>query len=160
MEKAPKGVVLNRRQKQQLEEMLVRGRWSSREIGRVKILLVAHSQKELNKAKISRETGSSEGKVRRVIGRYLQRNSIEDALKELPRSGQPEKLTEKEQSFIVATCCTPSPDGTEHWTLELLQKQLMKVYKKKVCLNCIKRVEDKNQLKPWKKKDVVYTEIG
>ena len=132
--------------------MLVKGRWTKREIERAKILLVAHSQDRLNKASISRETGCGVDKVRQVISRFQKDDKLEDALKELPRSGQPEKLSTQEKAFVVATACTDPPDGSSHWTLILLRLQLKKVYKKKVCPNCIYKVLLDNDIKPWKKK--------
>lgn len=153
-------VALEKQQRKQLEGMLVRGRWSQREISRAKILLEADSQDKLNQAEISRKVGCGIDKVRRVLRRYLGKKNLEDALRDLPRSGQPEKLAKEEQAFVIATSCSAPPNGAEYWTLTLLQNQVKKRYKKQVCLNCIRRVQQKNDLKPWKKKDVVCAHIG
>lgn len=155
MKKNKTRVALEKQQVKKLEDMLVKGRWTKREIERAKILLEAHSQDKLNKSGIARKVGCGIEKVRRVIRRFLARNNLADALSENPRSGHPEKLTGEEKMFVVATACTKPPDGAGHWSLELLGLQVKKTYKKKVGKNCISKILHDNNLKPWKKKDVV-----
>jgi len=160
MQTAQISVALDTQQIKQLESMLVKGRWTQREIKRAKILLAAHASNkndELNKSLIAREVGCGFSKVDRVISRFAQRHCLEDALSELPRTGQPEKLSAEQKAFVVATACSNPLDGASHWTLKLLRLQVKKVYKKEVQKGCIRKVLLDNNLKPWKKKDVVYS---
>ena len=147
-------VALEQQQILQLKNMLKKGRWTPREIDRAKILLQAHSQNNLDKALIAKEVGCGVGKVTQVITRFEQNNNLNDALWELYRSGQPEKLNTEEKAFVIATACTDPPDGASHWSLKLLELQLRKVHKKDVKKECIRKVLLDNNLKPWKKKDV------
>lgn len=155
MQTAKSCVALDTQQIQRLEGMLVKGRWTKREIERAKILLIAHAQSQegyLKTTLISSEVGCGAEKVRRVISRFQKNSKLDDALFELPRSGQPEKLDSKEKAFVIATACSNPPDGASHWTLKLLRLQVKKVYKKEVKKGCIRKILLDNNLKPWKKK--------
>ena len=137
--------------------MLRKGRWSPRELQRANILLVAHKQKQLNKMKIARELKCPRTKVLRVIQRFQKNHNLDEALFDLPRSGQPKKLTPKEEAYVIATACSDAPEGNSVWTLELLQKNLEKQRGKSVSKSKIGTVLLKHELKPWKKKDVVHS---
>ncbi len=151
-------ITLTVEERKQLEHMLKAGRRTPREIKRAEILLEAEQQgKELNKARIGRKTGCSYKKVNQVIQRFLKHHELSEALGELPRPGQPRLLSEKDEGFVIATACSKSPEGVNHWTLELLQKEMAEKRGKEMSIAPIRKVLLKNSLKPWKKKDVVHS---
>lgn len=155
MKKRTEKIKLSPKQKTQLEHMLVKGRWSPRELKRATILLLANQQKKLNKRKIARELKCGHEKVIRVLQRFQKHHNLEEALFDLPRPGQPKKLTPKEEAFVIATACSDAPEGNSVWTLELLQKDFQQKKGKTVSKSKIGTVLLQHELKPWKKKDVV-----
>lgn len=160
MKKTKEKIKLSPRQKEQLEQMLVKGRWSPRELKRAEILLMANQQKKLNKREISRKLACGREKVIRVIQRFQKHHDLDKALFDLPRPGQPKSLTPKEEAFVIATACSDAPEGNSVWTLELLRKNFQKHKGKLVSKSKIGTVLLKHELKPWKKKDVVHSKIN
>ncbi len=155
-----KKVLLTGDQEIRLKGMLKKGRWSSRELKRAEILLMAHRQKKLNKKDISERLKCGREKVIRVLQRFQKNHDLDKALFELPRSGQPKRLNPKEEAFVIATACSDSPEGSSVWTLRLLQENFQKNKKKKVGQTTIGKILLEHELKPWKKKDVVYPKIN
>jgi transposase len=43
-----------------------------------------------------------------------------------PRSGQPEKYSERHVAEIIAQACTKPPEGRKRWSLSLLREELRK----------------------------------
>lgn len=160
MKKRKEKIKLSQKQKEQLEQMLVKGRWSPRELKRAEILLMANSQKKLNKRAISRELQCGHEKVIRVIQRFQKHRDLDKALFDLPRPGQPKSLTPKEEAFVIATACSDAPEGNSVWTLELLRKNFQEHKGKSVSKSKIGTILLKHELKPWKKKDVVRSKIN
>lgn len=149
-------VALNSQQKERLEAMLRKGRWTPRELTRARILLSANGHREWSNTTIAKEVNSSRETVRGIRNRFLD-EGLDDALSDRPRSGQPKKLTSKDEAYVVATACSKIPRGYDHWTLTLLAKRLKNKRGVKVSGECIRLVLLKNDLKPWRKKNVVYS---
>ncbi len=55
------------------------------------------------------------------------RESLDKALAERPRPGAKRILDGKQEAFLVALACTDSPDGQEHWTMQLLADRLVQL---------------------------------
>ncbi|RZB30949.1 MAG: hypothetical protein AEth_00903 [Candidatus Argoarchaeum ethanivorans] len=86
------------------------------------MLLVNDGKKEIeikDTLRISRATVSNTKK------KYRE-ESLQNALAEKPRSGQPKKYTEKHAAEVIAQACTESPDGRKRWTLTLLTEEMRK----------------------------------
>lgn len=152
-------ITLDSQQRQQLERMLRKGRWTPRELLRARILLMADDQKQASNSTIAGAGALSVNRetVRKVRHRFIS-EGLKEALFDRPRSGQPKKLTEKDEAFIIATACSDPPRGCDHWTLKLLTKKLKTVRGKEVSVSPIQRVLLTNQTKPWLKKNVVHSE--
>lgn len=160
MKRMKRIIKLSPKQKAQLKQMLVKGRWSPRELKRAEILLMANRQKKLNKREISRELKCGREKVIRVIQRFQKYCDLNKALFDLPRPGQPKSLTPKEEAFVIATACSDAPEGNSVWTLELLRKNFQEHKGKSVSKSKIGTILLKHELKPWGKKDVVRSKIN
>jgi transposase len=52
---------------------------------------------------------------------------VEAALHDRPRPGKVPKLSDKQWARVIATACTPSPAGHDHWTLRLLADQVVQL---------------------------------
>lgn len=140
----------------QLRSLLRKGKHSSRTISRARALLLSHEGKI--KKDIATELGIGESTVQRIRNSY-RKHGIDSALSELPRSGRPKKLDEKTGAHLIAIACSDAPNGRDHWTLELLQKRMI-IDKKIKTISTVSlwRYLKERGIKPWLKKNVVYSE--
>jgi putative transposase len=150
-------VALERRQKERLESMLRKGRWTPRELRRARILLMADDQKNVSNIAIAKILGCHRETVRQVRNRFLEED-LDSALFDRPRSGQPRKLDAQDEAFVIATACSAVPKGHDHWELALLAERLEKRRHKAVSTDTIGRVLLRHDLKPWREKNVVHSE--
>lgn len=127
------------------------GTWLARDLVRANILLLSHDQPMLTQAAIASRVGCSTAKVRRTWQRYTA-EGLEVALHDQARPGQPRVLSPRHEAFIVATACTDSPAGTDHWTVSLLRQKLKDEHSQDAGDETIRRVLLRNNLKPWLKK--------
>ncbi|HBE89774.1 MAG: hypothetical protein A3E37_04905 [Candidatus Andersenbacteria bacterium RIFCSPHIGHO2_12_FULL_46_9] len=147
-------VALSAPERRYLTSITKTGTHHARVIIRARILLLSHQK--LRDNDIARRLEISSWTVRDVRKRYRQRATIQAALQDLPRSGQPSKLTPEAEAFIVATACTNAPDGADHWPLRALREAVNATYKTSIMsLNPIRAVLIQNELKPWREKNVV-----
>jgi transposase len=135
-----------------LTDITKKGQHNARTVYRAKVLLLTHQGK--SKIIIALQLDISQSTVRSVRHHYRE-EGIDRAIYDNPRSGQPSKLTDKEEAFLIATACSAPPEGRDHWTMEMLQTEL-KTKKKKVLstVAILKRLR-KRGIKPWLEKNVV-----
>lgn len=97
------------------------GNRNSKEFERAYILLALDKGKKNDEIEdfyaVSRIT------IWRVKNKYLEAG-VMDAIKDEPRSGQPQKYKDKERAEIIALACSKAPDGRSRWTIRLLEKSL------------------------------------
>jgi len=114
-------IKLTEKEVEYLHDFLKKGRKSARELTRAHILLFTHEGKTEMEIKdtlrISRATVSNTKKRYREEG-------LQNALTEKPRSGQPKKYTNKQETEIIAMACTNPPKGRNRWTIRLLTKRM------------------------------------
>jgi transposase len=149
-------IALSRREKTILKEITDKGKNDARVIKRAYILLKT-DQKETDKA-ISEELGISKRTVQRTRTKFT-RNGMDSALYDAPRTGQPLKLNNKSEAYLIAIACSNPPKGRNRWTLELLQKRMIKDKKvKTISTVSIWSYLTNRGIKPWLEKNVVYSE--
>lgn len=141
---------------EQLKSMVRTGTWLARDLARASILLFSNERPVLTQAGIALRVGCSTAKVQRTQKRYRE-DDLTSALHDQPRPGTPHRLAPEHEAFIVATACTDAPEGTDHWTVVLLNQKLYKEYDIVVGNETIRRVLLRNNLKPWLKKNVVHS---
>jgi len=136
--------------------MISRGKHSVRVVKRARVLLQS-AQGVIDK-QIAEQVSYAVSTVERIRYRFFK-GGIERALYDAPRPGQPKKLDDKADAFLVATACSDPPEGSNRWTLELLQKELIKGNKIKT-ISTVTIWEHLNNrgIKPWLEKNVVYPE--
>ena len=141
-----------------LERLVKIGSAKVREITRARILLLSHKGKT-NRA-IEEALSCSHDLIHLVRRRYFLRGEIDAAIHDLPRSGQPKKITAEHEAFVVATACTDAPDGHTHWTLDALKDKLIATYDDldSVSHERIRRILLASALKPWREKNVVRSQ--
>ncbi len=121
-------------------------RWESeprtrRQRNRALILLRADAGE--TDAEIADEVGVSIGTVANVRRRFAV-GGIDAALNEKPRPGAKPVLDGKAEAIVIATACSPAPEGRATWTARLLANRLVE-------LHIVESVSDDTVLRVLKK---------
>jgi transposase len=141
-----------------LRKLVSTGKRSAREYRRAMILLL--SDKGKTDEEISEILDVSTRTVERTRQRYVN-GGLDSALHELPRPGQPKKLSSSQEQQIIAIACSSAPEGRSHWTLELLRQEAVKRgIVDEISKEPIRILLKRHNLKPWKKKDVVHSKTN
>lgn len=148
-------VFITHAQARVLRDMTRKGMHKAREITRAEILLFAHEG--LSEDSIAQRVRRHVRTVRRVVTRFTSKG-MNGALFDAPRSGQPRKTSAKDDAHLVAIACTKSPQGSEHWTLDLLTKRFKKDRKKQLGRTALWLRLSARGIKPWREKNVVHSE--
>jgi len=99
------------------------GSQNVREVTRAQILLALHKGKKMEE--IADFFDIDRSSVWRLKKKYKEIGA-ENAIKDKPRPGQPNKYNEKDEAGVVALACSNPPKGREKWTLELLKEKVQK----------------------------------
>ncbi len=114
---------LSKKDREFLMQFIKKGTAKARAIARANVLLLSnegHSEGYISKAaRVHRQS------IWRTKRRYLE-VGLPQALHERPRSGQPKKYDEKDETEIIALACTKAPNGRSRWTIRLLTEELKK----------------------------------
>lgn len=149
-------VILSAGERAQLRTMFRKGTGKARVINRARIIY--QLDQGLDDKTIARDTLVSTKTVGRIRGR-MALGGLPRALYDLPRPGQPPKLNDRAEAHLVALACSDAPEGRDHWTLLLLQQQMVKDGKvKKISTVALWHRLNKRKIKPWREKNVVYSE--
>ncbi len=138
-----------------LKETLRKGKHNARVITRARVLL--HTHTGMSKHRVAALLSIGRSTVQQIRARYTK-GGLARALYDAPRSGRPKLLATKAESYLIALACTDSPEGTAHWTLELLAEQM--IHDKKVATISdvtIMHYLHNHNIKPWLEKNVVRT---
>lgn len=110
---------LKKKDRQQLERIVQKGRQKARTITRCRILLLAdQNTKSLSGREIVKVLSVCPATVWNVVKRFRQEGL--ESIHDKPRSGQPPKFQGKPAAQITALACSRPPDGRSRWTLQLL----------------------------------------
>jgi transposase len=114
---------LSAKQKTLLEDITQVGRHKAREIRRAQVLL--KSGAGYTDKVIAEHVIIGKRTIERVRERF-HKGGLERALYDAPRSGRPLSITDRIETQVVAIACTDPPKGATRWTMELLQKRVIK----------------------------------
>lgn len=149
-------ITLSNREGRHLQGITKKGKSNAQSITRARVLLQsAHGWKD---TQIAEYAGISVRTIENIRARHAQ-SGINRALYDAPRPGQPPKLDEKAEAHLVALACSEAPKGQDHWTLELLQKRMIRD-KKVTSISTValwKRLKSRG-IKPWRGKNVVRSQ--
>jgi putative transposase len=106
-----------------LTNFIKKGKKNARSLTIARILLLANQGK--GDTEIAKILGVGRSTALRIRKRYLE-EGLQSALVDKPRSGQPEKYSEKHIAEIIAQACTHPPEGRQRWSLALLCEELRK----------------------------------
>jgi Homeodomain-like domain len=141
-----------------LKGIVKSGTRKAREITRARILLLSHQKK--SNLDIIAALGCSQFAISSLRRRFRKRKKdVKATIIDAPRSGTPKKILPAHEAFVVATACTDPPNGHAHWTAEALKDKLLETYSKLETISGegIRRILLKNELKPWREKNVVHS---
>ena len=110
--------------REQLEKIVGSGQHQARVITRARILLKAAEQ--LGDEVIAQTLDVGIATVGRIRRRYAQ-VGLEVALYDKPRPGSAKKLDPKAEALVIATACSPAPNGRDHWALRLLADKVVEL---------------------------------
>jgi transposase len=115
-------VHLTERDRGFLQQVTSTGKRSAREFLRAMILLLADKGK--TDEEIHEILNVSTCTIQRTRQKYVT-GGLDSAIHELPRPGQPKKLSSAQEQQIIAIACSTAPEGRSHWTLELLKEEVI-----------------------------------
>ena len=139
---------------QKVHQIIQKGISYARVITRARILLAAHEGKK------DEEICAAFQVVRSTVHdtrKQYHEGGAQQALYDLPRPGQPRKLSVKQEAKVVAIACTKAPKGYDHWTMDLLTEEVH-TQGMEIGRTAVWKVLLRNNTKPWRKKNVVYSE--
>jgi transposase len=149
-------IQLSRQELAEIQSIIRRGKHGARVITRARILLLSHRGK--SKDVIAAELEINRSTVQDVRNRYRE-GRLERALYDAPRPGQPPKLDDTAEAYLVAIACSEPPQGMHHWTLVRLQKRMIEDKQVKTISTVAIWKHLKNRgIKPWREKNVVHPE--
>jgi len=122
-------VKLSKSNRNYLNRFVKTGVARAREILRARILLLADESQggaEKKDAEIGKEVHVCLRTVAATRERYVQ-GGLERALKDLPRSGQPPRLSGRDEAKLTAIACSKPPEGRDRWTIRLLADRMVEL---------------------------------
>ncbi len=125
MGRRPLQLALTADEQAYLQDFIRTGTHAARAITRARILLMSAMPESI--ATIAATLGVCPATVQKVRTRYRS-GGVDAALHERPRSGQPRKVTAREEAYITTIACSPPPDGQVRWTIRLVTDRLVKLY--------------------------------
>ena len=117
MARKAKKLRLKKKDQKKLKELSQSGTLKARKLNRCRILSLKAEGKSLNE--IAEVLKMSKVTVNQICQRY-EKEGLESALNERPRSGKPSIFSGKQKAKITALACTNAPEGRSQWSLRLL----------------------------------------
>jgi transposase len=143
-------VHLRRKNREQLSEMLTKGRESARVLRRASILRQLDSGQKA--AQVAASVGVAAKTVRAVARRY-EEEGLESALYEKARPGKQRALDVGQSQRIIAMVCGPPPQGRARWSVRLIATEAVKrKLAPQVGRETIRILLQSHELKPWREK--------
>ena len=139
-------IKLKKKELKFLTNFIKKGKKNARSLTRARILLLANQGK--GDTEIAKTLDVGRSTAFRIRNRYLE-EGLQSALVDKPRTGQPEKYSEKQKAEIIAQACTQPPEGRKRWSLVLLCEELRKKEGfKTINRETIRLILNKNKTKP------------
>ena len=137
-----------------LQTLIRKGTTRARVITRARILMLA------DRGKTDAIICESLGIVRSVVydaRKHYGDGGLTRALYDLPRPGKARTLTGAQEAEVIAIVCSKAPKGYSRWTLDLLTEEMKQKLDVSIGRTAIWKVLLRNKVKPWRKKNVVYS---
>jgi hypothetical protein len=139
-------------------KVLKRGAMTSRKWLRVQILELLGRGRRVQT--VADGLGTYPRVVRRVRDEYMSKG-LDAALNDRKRPNRTKpRLDDAQKAKIVSIACSSPPEGQARWTLQLLAEEAMRRgIAPKVTKDDTRKILNAHDLKPWREKNVVRTEI-
>ena len=111
-------------QKKRLRGIVRHGKHAARKIRRARSLL--HSHEGMSAMRIAELLDVHSDTVYRTR-RLFVTESLDAALEERPRSGQPRRLDGRGEAHLTALACSSPPEGRAVWNMQLLAARLVEM---------------------------------
>jgi transposase len=111
-------------ERENLLQLIRRGKPAARKVTRARILLKADEGRTDSQIAGASHVGTAT--VGRVRQRFVE-EGLDSALREKPRRGQRRKLTGKQEAHLIAVACSKAPEGHARWTLRLLAARVVEL---------------------------------
>jgi transposase len=143
-------VHLPQKDRDNLRQFVSVGKHSAREFTHAWILLLA--DKGMTDKEIHEFLDVSTRSIERIRLKYIT-GGLDLSIPDLPRPGQPKKLSPDQEAHIIAIACSNPPIGRNHWTIELLREEaIQRGIVDKISKEPIRILLKNHDLKPWQKK--------
>ena len=130
-------------EREELRQLVRRGKHSSRKVTRARILLLAADGSTDEQIVLALATGFAT--VERTRKRFVE--EALGCLNERARRGQARKLTGKQEAHLVAVACSTPPEGRARWTLSLLADKVVELkYASTIARETVRQVLKKTNL--------------
>lgn len=113
---------LSKAERQELQEIVRKGKNKARVITRARILLLSNEGRTDEQIAEALQIGRAT--VERIRRRAV-RESVQIALVDRPRPGTEPKLNAKQEAQLIALACSEPPPGQKRWTIRLLMEEVM-----------------------------------
>lgn len=113
---------LSKAERQELQEIVRKGKNKARVITRARILLLSNEGRTDEQIAEALQIGRAT--VERIRRRAV-RESVQVALVDRPRPGTEPKLNAKQEAQLIALACSEPPPGQKRWTIRLLMEEVM-----------------------------------
>lgn len=134
-------------EREQLLQLIRKGKPSARKVTRARILLKA--DEGFTDEQIVAALSTGEATVERTRKRFVEEGLA--ALNEHPRPGARAKLEGKQQAHLIAVACSKAPEGYNHWTLRLLADKVVELgFSESFSREAVRRVLKKTNSSPGK----------
>ncbi|SRR6266700_1500162 len=137
-------------ERRQLQQIIHGGTYPARVVTRAQVLLNADEGKK--DKDIYQPLHLAKTTPYDIRKRY-HTDGITRALHDLPRPGQKRKLTGVQEAQIIAVACSEPPKGHTCWTMDMLT-EWARGKGIDIGRTAVWKVTLRNQIKPWRKKNV------
>lgn len=142
-------VSLTESEREELSQLISRGKGAARKLLHARILLKADGQNGWNDSAISEALDVSISTIERVRERFVEAG-IEAALeRKAPRREYKRKLDGEQEAHLVALVCSQPPEDRGRWTLKLLAQKMVELeYVDSIAPETIRQTLKKTNLSP------------
>ncbi len=142
-------VTLTEQEREELGQLIGRGKGAARKLLHARILLKADSQIGWNDEAISEALEVSVSTIERVRERFVEEGLVAALERKAPKREYKRKLDGEQEGHLVALVCSQPPDDRARWTLKLLaQKMVALEYVDSVATETIRQTLKKMNLNP------------
>jgi len=142
-------VTLTEQEREELGQVISRGKGAARKLLHARILLKADRQTGWNDEAISKALEVSVSTIERVRERFVEEGLIAALERKAPKREYKRKMDGEPEAHRVALVCSQPPDDRGRWTLKLLAQKMVELeYVDSVATETIRQTLKKMNLNP------------